>query len=124
MPPEFQKIMYKILLEKDRTIAFLDNILIATKGEKRKFEGSERSNQSTGQCWNSPKIGEVQDREKKTEWLGFKLSKGGIKPVDKKVQALTEKLHPRNLKDLRSIMGAINQMNKFIPNLANLSALL
>ena len=57
-----------------------------------------------------------------TEWLGFKLSGEGIKPIDEKVQAITEKLRPQNLKDLRSFMGAINQMNKFIPKLANLCA--
>ena len=39
-----------------------------------------------------------------------------------KVQGITDKLRPKNLKDLRSFMVSINQMNKFISNLANLCA--
>ena len=42
-----------------------------------------------------------------TEWRGYKLSKEVIEPVEEKVQAITEKLRPKNLKDLRSFMGAI-----------------
>ena len=60
--------------------------------------------------------------KRETEWLGYILSAEGIKPINEKVQAITEKLRPKNLKDLRSFMGAINQLNKFIPNLANICA--
>ena len=53
---------------------------------------------------------------------GLQNVNGGIKPLKEKVHAITEKLPPKNLKDRRSFMGAINQMNTFIPNLANLCA--
>ena len=68
------------------------------------------------------KLEKCQIAKKNTEWLGYKLSEEGIKPIEEKVQAITDKLRPKNLKDLRSFMGAINQMNQFIPNLANLCA--
>ena len=44
------------------------------------------------------------------------------KTVEEKFQAITDKLRPKNLKGLRSFMGAMNQMNRSIPNLANLCA--
>ena len=65
-----------------------------------------------------PKNKEVQNYEKRTEWLGFKLSASGIKPVEEKVQGITDKLKPKNLRDLRSFMEAKNRMNRFIPNIA------
>ena len=52
----------------------------------------------------------------------YKLSADGIKPLNSKIQGITEKLRPKNLRQLRSYLGAINQMNKFVPNLAILCA--
>ena len=43
-----------------------------------------------------------------------------IKPINSKVQAISEILTPKNLKELRSYLGAVNQLNRFIPNLAQL----
>ena len=58
----------------------------------------------------------------KPKWLGYRLSAEAIKPIEEKVQAITDELEPKNLKDLRSFMEAINQMNQFLPNLANVCA--
>ena len=70
-------------------------------------------------CLNLEKC---QIAKKNAEWIGYKLSEEGIKPIEEKIQAITDKLRPKTLKDLRSFMGAINQMNRFIRNLANLCA--
>ena len=51
---------------------------------------------------------------------GWDSSQTGIKPFNSKVQAKTEKLPPKNLKKLRSSLGAVNQLNRFIPTLAKL----
>ena len=56
--------------------------------------------------------------QKKTERLGYSLSESGVKPLDEKIQAFSDRLMPKTLKKYRSLMGAINQMNRFIPNLA------
>ena len=58
----------------------------------------------------------------KIEWLGYELSGEGITPVDGKVQGITERLRPGNLKELRSLLGAVTQFNKVIPELANICA--
>ena len=58
----------------------------------------------------------------KTEWLRFKLSKSGVKPIDEQIQAITDKLRPKTIKELRSLMGALNQMNRFITISAKICA--
>ena len=58
----------------------------------------------------------------KTEWFGYHLLSELIKPVDEKIEAITEKLRPKNLNNPRSFLGATNQMNKLISNLADLCA--
>ena len=54
------------------------------------------------------------------EWLGFQMTSQGISPVNSKVQGITEKLRPTNLKELRSFLGAVNQFKKIIPDLASI----
>ena len=54
------------------------------------------------------------------EWLGFKLMSSGISPINTKVQGISDKLRPTNLKELRSFLGAVNQFNRFVPDLATI----
>ena len=42
-------------------------------------------------------------------------------PNKSKAQGLSHRLRRTNLKQLRSFFGAVNQFNKFIPNLASIS---
>ena len=63
--------MNKILHKKNRTFAFIHNILIVTKGGMEEHLQEVEKNQSNGQCWNSPKIREVQDREKRITMARF-----------------------------------------------------
>ena len=58
--------------------------------------------------------------QNEVEWLGYHLTQTGIRPINTKIQAITDKLKPKNLKELRSYLGAVNQLNRFIPNLAQL----
>ena len=48
----------------------------------------------------------------------YKLSAGGIKPMDEKVQAITDRLRLENLKELGSYMGALFHLHNIITKLA------
>ena len=52
--------------------------------------------------------------------VGIQIFGQRVKPVDEKIQTIDDRLRPTTLKELRSLSGALNQMNRFIPNLANL----
>ena len=54
--------------------------------------------------------------------MGYKLSGKGVAPINGKIQGISERLRPNNLKELRSFLGAVNQFNKFIPDLASICA--
>ena len=55
-------------------------------------------------------------------WLGYKINAEGIKPTKRKTDAIIQLENPKTLKQLRSFMGSIHHLIKFIPNLATLSA--
>ena len=123
MPPDFQNIMDSILHATTNTFVLLDDILIDTKGTKEahmKKVGEVLT--VSDQAGIRLNIENCTIAQKETEWLEYKLSAAGIKSIDEKVQAITDRLRPQNLKDLRSFMGAINRLNRFIPGLAQLCA--
>ena len=55
-----------------------------------------------------------------TEWMVFHLSQTGIRPLFSQKQSNTDRLKPEKLNELRSISGAVNQMNWIIAKLAQL----
>ena len=54
-------------------------------------------------------------------WLGPNLSAEGIIPKITKTEAIANLQPPKSLKQLRSFMGSINHLSKFIPNAASLT---
>ena len=52
--------------------------------------------------------------------LGHIISKEGIKIDSKRIEAILQITHPRNIKELQSFIGKINFLRRFIPNLAKL----
>ena len=121
MPTEFQKVMDITLANLDSTFAYIDDILIVTKGDK------EQHLLKVKEVLNVLDKAKLQLKAEKCniacekiEWLGFNISRTGISPINGKVQGITERLRPKNLKQLRSYLGAVNQMNKFVPDLAGI----
>lgn len=55
-------------------------------------------------------------------YLGHKVSKEGIQPMDDKVEAITNAPSPTNVSELKSYLGLINYYQKFPPNLSSLLA--
>ena len=116
MPTEFQKVMDLTLVNMDCTFVYIDDILIVTKGEKSVHMQKVREVLEVLDKANLQlRADKCQIASTKIEWLGYELSGEGITPVNGKVQGITERLRPGNLKELRSFLGAVNQLNKFIP---------
>ena len=101
MPTEFQKAMDKDLANLQNTYVFLEDILIVTKGIKEKhFEALKQvlkrlDNANVRLKWEQCKFAKEE-----IDWLGYKLSQTRIKPINSKVQAITEKLTLKSLKDI------------------------
>ena len=80
----------------------IDDILIVTKGTKSEHLNEVREILKThDDAKLQLKAGKCRIAENEIEWLGFKLTNQGISPVNSKLQGITEKLRPTNLKELR-----------------------
>ena len=54
------------------------------------------------------------------EWLGFKIFGDRVRPLVGKADAIKNLPTPKNISELRSFFGSINQYVKFVPNLSTL----
>ena len=54
-------------------------------------------------------------------WLGYHISQLGISPLETKTAAILALEAPKTLKKLRSFLGSVHYIGKFIPNLAQIS---
>ena len=115
--------MDKISHNTQNTFTFIDNILFVTKGSKQQhLDKEEEVLKILDEAGFRLKEDKCKNAQTETERLGFKLTASEVAPIAGKVQAITDKSKLKNLKALLSFMVAINQMNRFIPNLAQLCA--
>ena len=57
------------------------------------------------------------------DWLGYHISQSGISPLETKTAEILALEAPKTLKKLRSVLGSVHYIGKFIPNLAQISLL-
>ena len=123
MPNEFQRVMDRMTEKLPNTHCYLDDILIATVGSKDEHRKlvfnvlKTLDDEGLAIKWEK-----CTSLTHKKEWLGFKFDAKGTTPLIHKSDAIRNLKEPGRIKDVRSLMGSINQFNKFIPKLASLSA--
>ena len=123
MPNEFQRVMDSLLKDISFTNCFIDDILIASKGSLNEHKAiltktlNILDNKNMAVKWKK-----CASFQKEIEWLGLKISTLGVKPLVGKSDSIKSLPNPKNISELRSFFGSINQYMKFVPNLSPLSS--
>ena len=122
MPATFQKPIDKTLHDINSKCAYLDDILIITKGtlDEHKKEIDKilhRLNEEN----LAISLQKCEFAKEEIIWLGLTITPNGVTPTKQKCDAITNLENPKTLKQLRSFMGCIHHLIKFIPNLAEIS---
>ena len=101
------------------TPAWLDDIIVVTRGDRKEHEKKlfDVLNQLEDASYRaSERKSELFLRS--TKWLGHEIDEMGIKPNKEKVKTILEFKHPENQKQLKSFLGAIQYLAKFLPRLS------
>ena len=117
----FQSIIDRVLSGIPGVKPFIDDILIFanTKEEHdRTLQIVLERLRSSGFTINTKKCTFAQNQ---VEFMGHVLSEKGISPTDEKVEAIKRFREPRTVEEVRSFLGMVNYLAKFIPNLATLT---
>ena len=59
--------------------------------------------------------------QSETSYLGFRVTRQGIKPEEDKVEAIRNLQHPSSKKEIRSFIGSCSYYRKFLPNFSGVA---
>ena len=98
---------------------WLDDIIVVTRENKQDHE------KKLFDVLNKLEKAGYRASKKKSEffmnrikWLGHEIDENGIKPNEEKIEAIQKLKPPENTKELKSFLGAIQYMAKFLPKLS------
>ena len=121
MPAEFQKAMDYTLVCLFNTYCLLHDIIVVSKGTK------ESHLKYVYKCLQNFDADNLRINLSKCHFakhqingLGFTFSQNGVNPIESKTAAIAEINAPKTLKQLRSFLGSVHHLSKFIPNLAKI----
>jgi transposase InsO family protein len=118
-PEIFQKVFERMLSNCSGCINYIDDIVVFG-------ETSEIHNRNLQKVLQTLKNNDVLLNEKKCiygveflEFLGHNLSVNGIRPSEKKIEAIKTFREPKTNEEVRSFLGLVTYVGKFLPNLTN-----
>ena len=120
-PEHFQKRMNKILSGLDGTLCLIDDTIVfgQTKEERDlRLKAALERIQRAGVTLNKDKC---EFGKEKLSFLGHIVDSQGIQADPEKTAAVREMNQPENVSELRRFLGMVNQMGKFVINLAELT---
>jgi len=126
-PAMFQAMMNKILrdmINKEKVVAFVDDVLVGTETEKehneiveevlRRLEENDLYVKPEKCMWKVRKIG----------FLDVVIGPSGIEIEKEKVDRVLSWPEPRNVKDIRKFSGLANYYRRFIKDFAQVARLM
>ncbi|CAH8498443.1 unnamed protein product [Dicrocoelium dendriticum] len=117
-PSIFQRIIDSLVKDIPNTCAYLDDILITGRTTAEHLHTLDVVLKRLSDA------GLVLKREKceflvpSVQYLGYRLSREGLCPLEEKTKALLEAPAPKNVHELRSFLGVVTQFSRFIPSAA------
>ena len=126
-PEEFQRRLVQALEGLDGVSPIFDDILVFGVGETReealKDHDKRRALFERCRCkgirLNRDK---VKLRLSEVTFMGHVITEDGLKPDPSKIQGTQEMPMPENKRDVKRLMGMVNYLQRFAPNLSEVSA--
>ena len=119
-PEIFQRLMTDLLQGIPGTKVIMDDILIYGKSIEEHdshLDGVLDTVQRSGLKLNKAKC---ELRKEELGFFGHRVGKDGIKPDPEKVRAIIELSPPSNVSELRRLLGMVNYLGKFLPDLSSI----
>ena len=122
MPATFQKTVDKTLQNIKTKFAYLDDILVITKGSLQDHENElDKIVKKLYEENVAINLQKCEFAKNEITLLGFKVTPSGVTPTKSNGDAIISLEPPKTLKQLCSFMGCIHHLIKFLTNLAEMS---
>jgi hypothetical protein len=108
-PDIFQERMYELFSDLEYVRAYIDDLLITSSSTfEDHLERLDKVFARLSEAGLKVNATKSHFAQTETEYLGYKITRDGIQPLSKKVQAMEAIAPPTNLKQLRRFLGLIN----------------
>ena len=122
-PAEFQKVIDNLFKEYPQANSFIDDILFAsTTTTIEHIALVEKILKKLDVSNASLKLRKCEFAKTECEWLDFRIGKNGISPLVRKNQVVEDLKSSKSRKQLKSLMGFMHSLRKFLPKLDKVSA--
>lgn len=117
-PEIFQKIMEKLLAKCEGCLNYVDDIIVY--GETENIHNDRLAKVLQTLADNNVVLNKDKcvTGVKRMKFLGHILSENGISPTNDKIEAIQKFRQPQTAEEVRSFLGLVNYVGKFIPDLA------
>lgn len=120
-PELFQKTLDNLLSGIENVVIFIDDILVWGETEEihdKKLNAVLERLKSFDVLLNSQKC---KYKQRKVRFLGYDLSEKGIEPTNEKIAAVQRFRTPETKEEVRSFLGLVTFVGRFIPDLSTLN---
>ena len=120
MPVIFQEKIDRVL--NNQTPAWQDDVLIVTRGEAHEhFNDINNILKALEDAGYRASLEKTELFKKEIDWLGYHIDENGISPKQSKTEAILAVETPKRLRDVRSFLGSVQYLGKFIKGLTDLT---
>jgi hypothetical protein len=122
-PATFQRAMDMVLggLKWEVCLVYLDDIMVFSSTFDKHLEDLQTVFDRLRDVNFKLKATKCHFVKEEILYLGYVVSKDGIKPDPKKIAAMTDYPQPKKLKDIRSFLGLCNYYRRFVPNFSEIA---
>ena len=118
MPEIFNREMDRIIEGLEGVAKSMDDFLIYGKTKEEHDERLRKFLQRLKEHGVTLNLEKCQFQTDTVEFLGFQITPEGVKPLNKKVEAIIKFPSPKNIIELRRFLGMAQQMSRFCPKLS------
>lgn len=122
-PCVFQRLMDNILgtLRFDKVLPYIDDLLIPTCTVEEGLDNLRLVLNIIRESKLTLNLDKCTFLQPKLEYLGYEISENGLRPGQKKIDAVTRYKEPSNIHELRMFLGLTSYFRKFVNNYAILT---
>uniref|UniRef100_A0A8R1I4Q2 RNA-directed DNA polymerase n=2 Tax=Caenorhabditis japonica TaxID=281687 RepID=A0A8R1I4Q2_CAEJA len=122
-PGTFQRCMNLLIKEvKARIFIYIDDVIITSKDAKEHLKDIDEVLGKIEGIGMKLKVDKCSFAVNQITFLGFIVSKDGLKPDPKKTRAVSEFPIPRTVKDVRAFLGTASFYRRFVNNFSKIAA--
>ena len=121
-PEIFQRKMMELTLDLEGVVCYMDDIVVHGRTQEEHDSRLEKLLSTLKQAGLKLNRNKCSFSQKSITFLGHLITKDGIRIDPEKVAAIRNIQPPRNVQDLRKLLGMINFLTKFIPSAQDLLA--